>query len=87
MLDIILIGTLFVLVGVTGLQFSYMFYVERIDRERKKHLKEVERRSKYLSLKLEAAEAQIAEQRAMLVRLVPEYAAYDDAWAEIIDDR
>lgn len=86
MLDIFLIGSLFVLVGVAGLQFTYTYYIERLDRERKKYLYQVERRAKRLSERLEAAEARISEQQAMLERLVPEYLA-DDAWAEIIDER
>lgn len=76
-----------VLLGIAGLQFSYMFYVDRLNRERRDYLRQLERRAKNLKLKLDAAEEKVAEQHALLERFVPEYMAEDDAWADVIDDR
>ncbi len=86
MLDIILIGISLVLVGVAGLQFSYMFYLDRLHRDRKHHVRHLERRNARLAAKLEAAEQQIAEQTALLEKVCPEYVSDEEAWAEIIEE-
>ena len=86
MLDIILIGISLVLVGLAGLQFSYMFYLDRLHRERKKYLRQLERRNLRLAERLEAAEQQIAEQTAILEKVYPEYVFDDEPWAEIIEE-
>lgn len=86
MFDVILIGISLVLVGLAGLQFSYMFYLDRLHRERKKYLRQLEHRNIRLTERLEAAEQQIAEQTARLEKLVPEYAFDDEQWAEIIEE-
>lgn len=82
-----LIVLLLVLVGVAGLQFSYMFYVDRLNRERKAYLRDLERRARRLNEKLEQAEAKIAEQSALLAKFVPEYVTEDETWADILDER
>lgn len=91
MLDYVLILLLFVLLGVAGLQFSYMFYLDRLDRERKSYLRDLERRTRRLNEKLERAEAKIAEQSAQIVKLLPEclgvFDPEDEAWADIIEER
>lgn len=88
-----LILLLFVLLGVAGLQFSYMFYLERLDRERKSHVRDLERRTRRLQQKLELAEEKITEQSAQIFSLLPECAGVftedpsdDEAWAEIIEE-
>ena len=86
MLDIILIGISLVLVGIAGLQFSYMFYLDRLHRDRKRHVRHLERRNARLEAKLEAAEQQIAEQTALLERVCPEYVVDEESWAEIIEE-
>ncbi len=55
MLMYTLICLLFVLIGITGFQFAYMFYFDRIDRERKKHVRSLEKRAARLALRLERA--------------------------------
>ena len=82
-----LIVLLLVLVGVAGLQFSYMFYVDRLNRERKAYLRDLERRARRLNEKLEQAEAKIAEQSALLAKFVPEYVTEDETGADILDER
>ena len=85
MLDYILIGLLLVLVGVTGLQFTYMFYLDRLDRERKQHVRYLERRNKRLTEQLELAEQRLADHPAILAKVDPEYVFDDELWADVID--
>lgn len=76
------------LTGVAGLQMSYMFYLDRLDQDRKKRLRMLERRCKTLTLRLEQAERRIEEQEDLL-----RTAYFDDdnddaeVWADVIDDR
>ncbi|HEX6279154.1 MAG TPA: hypothetical protein VFZ49_03975 [Pyrinomonadaceae bacterium] len=86
MLTYILIVLCLSLAGVAGLQMAYMFYLDRLDRERKKRLHEVEARCKDLAARLEAAEARIEEQDRLLATV---YTVSDDGevWADVIDDR
>lgn len=74
------------LAGVAGLQFFYMVYLERIDRERKKRINELERHAKYLAQKLEDAEIQIFEQNKLLEEVYDEYED-EEVWADVIEDR
>lgn len=89
MLMYTLICLLFVLIGITGFQFAYMFYFDRIDRERKKHVRSLEKRAARLALRLERAEIKLAEQSALLALykpMVDNDPAEDDAWAEVLDE-
>lgn len=86
MLDVILIGISLVLVGIAGLQFSYMFYLDRLHRDRKNHVRHLESSNARLAERLEAAEQQIADQTALLERFCPEYVADEESWAEIIEE-
>lgn len=87
MLLYILIGLSFVLVGVAGLQFSYLFYFDRVDRERRKHVRLLELKCLRLTERLEKAEDRIAEQNERLKAEYPEMQIDDEAWAEVIEDR
>ena len=87
MLMYALIGLCLVLVGVAGLQFSYLFYVDRIYRERKKYLQSLERKCADLTRRLDGAERRIAEQNDLLRVLIPAQGFDDEAWADVIDDR
>ena len=82
-----LIGLSFVLLGVTGLQFTYMFYIERLDGERKKYVRVLERAKSRLVVRLEQAEARIAEQNIILGDRFPvqKDKEEDEAWADLID--
>ena len=68
------------------MQMMYMFYLDRLDRERKKRLHELELRCKDLTTRLESAESRIEEQDRLLATL---YTVSDDGevWADLIDDR
>lgn len=72
------------LVGVAGLQFMYLFYLDRLDQERKKRVHELEHQCRHLNARLEEAETRIAEQEEMLQLTAPES---EEAWADVIDDR
>jgi hypothetical protein len=87
MFMLVLIGLSLVLIGVVGLQFTYLFYIERIYRERRKYLKTLEQKCSQLSLKLDAAEKQVREQKLLLDSVCPEWETSDEAWADLIEDR
>ena len=86
MLTYILICLLLVLTGVAGLQFSFMFFMDRVDRERKKYLRELERRVENLAARLKEADEQIAEQDALIDKLSPVAIADSESWADVIDE-
>jgi len=79
-----LIGLCFVLLGIVGLQFTYMFYVDRMYNERRKHLQDLEHRSEKLAERLDHAQRQITEQSKMLKSLG---ISEEEAWADVIDER
>jgi len=82
----VLIGLSLSLAGVAGLQFFYLIYLERIDREQKKRIQELERHSKHLSKRLSKAEQQIAEQDEILEGIFDEFED-EEVWADVIEDR
>ena len=87
MLMYFLIGLSLVLVGIAGLQFAYLFYVDRLYRERRKYLHDLEFRHAQLALRLEAAERRLAEPEDLLDAIYPDLGKRDEAWAEVIDER
>jgi hypothetical protein len=80
-----LIGLCLVLVGVAGLQFSYLFYADRLQAERRKHLERLERRCAELTARLDAADDLIAEQASRLESYG--LRSDDEAWADVIEER
>ena len=78
-----LIGISLVLLGIAGLQFTYMFYIDRVYHERKKYLQELQQKCVHLSEQLERAEKKIAEQDAKLSTFSEKD---DEAWADVIGD-
>lgn len=85
MLMYLLIGLCLVLVGVTGLQFAYLFYVDQLTRERRKYIKVLEHRCADLSARLEEAEHRIAERDELLKSVCDKIE--DEAWADVIEER
>lgn len=83
----ILIGLSLSLAGVAGLQFFYMVYLERIDREQKKRIHELERHCKYLSNRLHEAEQQVADQNDLLETFFEDLTDEEEVWADVIEDR
>jgi hypothetical protein len=83
----VLIGLSLSLASVAGLQFFYMTYLERIDREQKKRIRELERHTKFLTGKLQDAETRINEQKNLLETFFDEFEDEDEVWADVIEDR
>jgi hypothetical protein len=86
MLVYVLIGLCLSLAGVAGLQLMYMFYIDRLDRERKKRVHELEVEYKRLSARLAEAESELEVKNEMLATAFPEYED-EEAWADLIDER
>ena len=80
-----LIGLCLVLVGVAGLQFTYLFYIDRLNHERRKYLKLLEHKCSNLAARLELAEQRIAEQDELLETVY--HKKEDEAWADVIEER
>jgi len=85
MLMYVLIGLCLVLLGVSGLQFSYLAYVDRLNRERRKYLKTLEKKYSELSRRLTEAERRVSEQNALLEQLSP--GITEESWADLIEER
>lgn len=78
-----LITFIFVLIGVIGLQLMYSFYVERLDRERKRFLRDLERENRKLKEELNAARTRLTS----LHLIAPDGSISDeDLWAEVIEE-
>ncbi len=78
------------LAGVAGLQFFYMVYLERIDRERKKRIYQLERHVKYISGRLEETELQLADQNKLLNEFYDELedeTEEEEVWADVIEEK
>ena len=86
MLYYVLIGLCFSLVGVAGLQLTYLFYLDRIDRERKKRLAELEHRASDLLSKLTAARRVIEEQRERIENLELLQSRSEEVWADVLEE-
>ena len=86
MLMYVLIGLSLVLTGVAGLQFTYLFYVDRVLRDRKSHLRQIESERRALAYELEAANKLIAEQKALIDEAYPAIGREED-WADVIEER
>ena len=85
MLTYVLIGLCLVLLGIAGLQFTYLAYVDRMNNERRKYLKALEAKYADLSSRLADAESRIAEQNELLEELSP--GITEESWADVIEDR
>ncbi|CAN5512579.1 MAG: hypothetical protein M3449_03220 [Acidobacteriota bacterium] len=86
MLLYVLIGLSLSLAGVAGLQFMYMFYLDRLDKERKKRLHELELRCKNLSCRLSDAETRIAKQNDLISALEVYNGQDEEIWADVLDE-
>lgn len=86
MLTYILIVLCLSLTGIAGLQLTYMAYLDRLDRERKKRIHDLEVKCREFGGKLTAAESRLFEQDRLIESL---HAERDDeeVWADVLDDR
>jgi hypothetical protein len=85
MLMYVLIGLCLVLVGVAGLQFTYLAYADRMNGERRKYLKALEHKYIELARRLADAEQKLVEQQHLLDAAYPDLS--EEGWAEVIEDR
>jgi uncharacterized membrane protein len=83
----VLIGLSLSLAGLAGLQFFYLVYLERMSREYKKRIHELETHNKHLSHRLSDAEQQITEQSSLLEVFYAELEDEEEVWADVIDER
>jgi len=83
----VLICLCLALLGVAGLQFFYLFYLERIDDQRKKRLYELEHLSSHLTQRLEEAERRLAAQEEIIKSFSDDQEQEDEAWADLIEEQ
>lgn len=86
MLYYVLIGLCFSLLGVAGLQLMYLFYLDRMDRERKKRIVELESRCKELVARLSNAQNTIVEQEEKIENLEVFQNRHEEAWADVLEE-
>ena len=85
-----LVGVSIVLAGVAGLQLFYLGYLERLGKEQKRRITELEKHCAHLSRRLTEAEDNLTQQAEIIQSL--EY--YEEAateeeeevWADVIDE-
>lgn len=85
MLMYALIGLSLVLVGIAGLQFTYLFWADKLNRERRKHLHDLEERYSRTLARVDQLEQRVAEQDELLAAVYGE--EKDEAWADVIEER
>ena len=73
------------LLGIAGLQFTYLFYLDKVDKERKRLIIKLEAECRRLSGRLSEAEAKLADQEERLFKFRAE--SGEELWADIIDER
>lgn len=82
MLMYALICLTLVLVGVAGLQFTYLFYLDRVYRERQKYLQNLELRHAELKTQFADARRQLQAQDKLI-----SVDSTGEEWAEVIEER
>ncbi|RMG04391.1 MAG: hypothetical protein D6735_06970 [Acidobacteria bacterium] len=86
----VMIIALLSLIGICGTQFLYLLYIERMDKERRKRLAELERKCNYLMEKLKQTEAKLHQQEAMINDLYEEDENINDSLnifeIEVVED-
>ena len=82
MLMYALIGLCLVLLGIAGLQFTYLFYIERLYKQRRAYLQVLEHKCADLTRRLDDAEQRITEQDELLSNIYQE-----ESWADVIEER
>jgi len=86
-----LIGVVVVLAGVAALQLFYMGYLERLGKQHRRRITELEKHCAHLSRRLNDAEDNLAHQAEIIQAL--EYYEEDEViveeeevWADVIED-
>ncbi len=86
MLLYVLICLCLSLTGIAGLQFAYLFYLDRLDKQRKKRIAELEHDHQKLSERLLCAESRLAKQNQLIEAMYLDEEG-EEAWADVIEDR
>lgn len=75
------------LAGVAGLQFFYMVYLDRIDKDKQKRLRELEIHCRNLTNRLQQSEMRIAEQNDLIESVYEELdEETEEVWADLIEE-
>ena len=91
MTNYFLIGVVVVLAGVAALQLFYMGYLERLGKDHRRRISELEKHCAHLSRRLHDAEDNIAQQAGVIQSMEN----YDDdepiqedeeIWADVIEE-
>jgi hypothetical protein len=64
----------------------YMFYLDRLDKQRKKHVHQLEAECRRLSNLLAEAERQLKIKNELIAVAYPEFED-EEAWADVIEER
>ncbi|MEO6334359.1 MAG: hypothetical protein ABIO91_05180 [Pyrinomonadaceae bacterium] len=86
MLLYVLIGLSLSLAGVAGLQLMYMFYIDRLDKQRKRHVHQLEAECRRLANLLAEAEQDLKVKSELVSVAYPEFED-EEAWADLIEER
>jgi hypothetical protein len=75
------------LAGIAGILFFYLTAMEKIGREQKRRVAELERHCAHLSARLQDAETRIAHQAEFIeaFEYYQEEKEEDDVWADVIE--
>ena len=86
MLYFVLIGLCLSLVGVAGFQLTYMFYLDRLDKDRRKRIVHLEHECRDLHARLDRAHTEIERQEELIENLEVLCARGEEAWADVIEE-
>ena len=87
-----LVGVAIVLAGVAGLQLFYLGYLERLGKEQKRRISELEKHCAHLSRRLNQAEDNLTQQAEIIQAMEyyeneeEEIIEEEDIWADVIED-
>jgi hypothetical protein len=80
----VLITLCLTFVGISAMQFLYVFYLESVTKQHKKYIKELEHRVMYLNDRLFETEIKLKYPEAALESEFVE--DKDEVWADVIED-
>ncbi len=80
----VLITLCLTFVGIAGMQFLYVFYLENVTREHKKYIKELEHRCMHLNDRLYETELKLKYPESTLESEFIE--DKDEVWADVIEE-
>ncbi len=76
------------LAGITGLLFFYLAYLDRMDKDQKNRIRELERQCQYLTSRLDISEAAVEELSKPEARAKVSFLDEDDSemWADVLEE-